>query len=90
MESLSAVSYASTGTCGCWSGTCKPAEVLIFMCFSLPKLCSIFAAGRCNTIVFYSSTSHPPEIPVQRYDSMPESLQRPGAGVRRGHARFAF
>ena len=60
MESLSAVSYASTGTCGCWSGTCKPAEVLIFMCFSLPKLCSIFAAGRCNTIVFYSSTSHPP------------------------------
>ena len=57
---FSAVSYASTGTCGCWSGTCKPAEVLIFMCFSLPKLCSIFAAGRRNTIVFYSSRSHPP------------------------------
>jgi hypothetical protein len=62
-----------------------------FSCvFLSPSFARFLRRGGAIPLFFTALEATPPEIPVQRYDSMSESLQRPGAGVRRGHARFAF
>ena len=44
-----------------WSGACKPAEAHISMFFLSPSFAwEIFEGGRCKTMAFYSSRSHPP------------------------------
>ena len=58
MENLSAVSYASTGACGCGQARANRLK-RAFSC--LPKLCRKKNwGGRCKTMAFYSSRSHPP------------------------------
>ena len=59
------------------------------------KTCIFLARGKVQNHGIYSSRRPPPsEIPLQQgsvsgYLAV-ASLQRPGAGVRRGHMRFDF